>query len=207
MSYRRGANGERLTGFECWMANEINTKAGPASGCTKPCSGNGAETCGGPDRMNLYEYVPKSADDGTTDPDSSSTCTAVVAPAWALGCTLRGFNVPAGEHPTSTAADRAACASKCADANAGVSSCSSFIFDIGSSTCHLLAADAWAVVDQAAAKSDFKDFVLDDLACWSCAAEPPSRDDTSGMPVRRQRSLESMPDNELLSYRFLKIPM
>jgi len=40
--------------------NQLENGGGPApdgnAGCDMACSGNSAETCGGPDRLDLYSY-------------------------------------------------------------------------------------------------------------------------------------------------------
>ncbi|KAL7410783.1 glycosyl hydrolase family 71-domain-containing protein [Mrakia frigida] len=53
--------GYTLAGVEdytqCWCGNSLNSGAGiTATGCTAPCGGNAAQTCGGNNVMNLYNY-------------------------------------------------------------------------------------------------------------------------------------------------------
>lgn len=46
---------------ECWCGNAIINGGGPAPngnvGCNMPCKGNTAEICGGPDRLDVWQYV------------------------------------------------------------------------------------------------------------------------------------------------------
>ncbi|KAL6868806.1 hypothetical protein ACO1O0_000126 [Amphichorda felina] len=50
-------------GKQCWCGVSLNmgsTKT-PAKDCSNPCSGNGKQTCGGPDRLNVYGSKDSSA--------------------------------------------------------------------------------------------------------------------------------------------------
>ena len=165
------------------MGNELNEIAKPAdSGCNKLCVGNGAETCGGPDRMNLYHFAPASTDP-TTDP---SACTIVAKPAWSLGCQLRGFQPMTGQGglvqvieyrdvsggAPLVATSRADCASKCSEARAtnGDDACRSVMYSMADGSCYLLATDAWGAVDGAPSHGSlYQDYVLDDWGCFECA--------------------------------------
>ena len=43
---------------ECFCASSIGASGHPAtSGCDMPCTGSGTETCGGGDRLNIYQYT------------------------------------------------------------------------------------------------------------------------------------------------------
>ncbi|PVH72774.1 copper radical oxidase [Cadophora sp. DSE1049] len=45
-------------GGECYCDNSIKKYGAPASyGCTMACHGNAAELCGGPNRVNIYQYI------------------------------------------------------------------------------------------------------------------------------------------------------
>lgn len=56
------SNGFGISGVEysreCWCANAIATgSTAGQTGCTMPCSGNNAELCGGPNRLNMYNLT------------------------------------------------------------------------------------------------------------------------------------------------------
>jgi uncharacterized protein (DUF2141 family) len=72
---------------ECYCDNKLENYGGPASdgsvGCNMACNGNAAETCGGPDRLNMYSLVSggsstTSSVSGTSTIGSSSTTSVAV---------------------------------------------------------------------------------------------------------------------------------
>lgn len=69
---------KKLTGPDC--GNSLSNGGGPASdgnaGCDMACNGNPAETCGGPDRLNMYSYNGTTAVGSATGPSSAPTGTA-----------------------------------------------------------------------------------------------------------------------------------
>lgn len=60
---------------ECWCDNELRN-GGPApdgeAQCTMPCNGDPEQMCGGPDRLNLYQYVTATPTD-TATPTTAET--------------------------------------------------------------------------------------------------------------------------------------
>lgn len=61
---------------ECWCGNSIGGSGAPAStaDCNMPCTGDNTQSCGGPNRLNLYNYTgtppttpPPNNPPGTTD--------------------------------------------------------------------------------------------------------------------------------------------
>ncbi|KAJ3494780.1 hypothetical protein NLG97_g3855 [Lecanicillium saksenae] len=100
-------------GRECFCGNELKNWARPATfgGCTKTCSGNLTEYCGGSNRLNLYQnklrYKPPlttSLPTPTTTTDIGTTTTptacpnqpATIAKDWKLdGCYTEGNKVRA----------------------------------------------------------------------------------------------------------------
>lgn len=44
-------------GGECYCGNQLQagSVAAPSSDCSMACDGNAAETCGGPNRLNVYQ--------------------------------------------------------------------------------------------------------------------------------------------------------
>lgn len=78
---------------ECFCGNEIlNSGAPAASGCNMPCNGDASEMCGGPDRMNLWEWMgpdePEPTPTSTSTPPAGPTGpTSVPYPGWSkVGC-------------------------------------------------------------------------------------------------------------------------
>ncbi|KAE9367654.1 glycoside hydrolase family 55 protein [Stipitochalara longipes BDJ] len=70
---------------ECYCGNSIKYNNGPApdenAKCNMPCDGNPDETCGGPNRLNLYSLGAVNAPTGTLTPTTTSTHTSSVASA------------------------------------------------------------------------------------------------------------------------------
>ncbi|KAL1955708.1 hypothetical protein VTO42DRAFT_8180 [Malbranchea cinnamomea] len=80
---------------ECWCDNELRNGGGPApdgeAQCTMPCNGDPQQSCGGPDRLNLYQYIPavptattetavtSSTDVQTTETESAATTLTVTS--------------------------------------------------------------------------------------------------------------------------------
>ncbi|KAH8808680.1 glycosyl hydrolase catalytic core-domain-containing protein [Xylogone sp. PMI_703] len=60
-------------GGECYCGNSFQNGGGPApdgnAGCNMKCNGNAAETCGGPNRLNVYS----SSNSGSTGPTNPSS--------------------------------------------------------------------------------------------------------------------------------------
>jgi hypothetical protein len=75
------AEGFTLAGVEysgeCYCDNKLNNGGETATDgnaqCTMTCNGNPKEMCGGPNRLNLYQYIPPS----TTAKPTTTTTTAV----------------------------------------------------------------------------------------------------------------------------------
>jgi hypothetical protein len=137
----------------------------------------------------------------TTTPTDSSTptsttipsdCQAVPSPAWSLGCTIRAFNIPEGfltsfgSQVDEPALAREDCAAKCDSWNwyqmIGRDPCLSFVYTTNEvqgyegPSCFIYATDAWATIDLPDVQhgSQFKENVLDDLACFTgCPHAPP----------------------------------
>jgi hypothetical protein len=65
---------------ECYCDNQLENGGGPAPDgnalCDMSCNGNPSETCGGPNRLNLYSYVGGA----TSSPTAISTPTATPTP-------------------------------------------------------------------------------------------------------------------------------
>ena len=96
------AGGYTLAGVEyaqeCYCGNSFSNGGAQEpdmSGCNMPCAGNASEYCGGPNRLNVYDYnnqYPTSAIPtvvaATTSPTTSATSAATsAAVAWTyLGC-------------------------------------------------------------------------------------------------------------------------
>jgi hypothetical protein len=71
-------------GGECWCDSQIRNQGVPAtSGCTMTCNGNPQETCGGPNRLNMYQL-------GGTAPS------AVIASASASATAAGSTGIPTG---------------------------------------------------------------------------------------------------------------
>jgi hypothetical protein len=62
-------------GDECWCDNVIRGIGAPTSSsdCNMPCSGNASETCGGSNRINIYQLTPATTTNATTSVTSTST--------------------------------------------------------------------------------------------------------------------------------------
>ncbi|KAF2864815.1 glyoxal oxidase N-terminus-domain-containing protein [Massariosphaeria phaeospora] len=48
-------------GGECFCGNELLNGHGPEEGCDMPCNGDATQTCGGPNRINIFEFGLKAA--------------------------------------------------------------------------------------------------------------------------------------------------
>ncbi|PVH95878.1 copper radical oxidase [Periconia macrospinosa] len=89
-------------GGECYCDNAFRNGGGPApdgnTGCNMPCNGNAQEMCGGPDRLNMYQY----GDGATSTQAPSATATATAT----NGATSQTQSVPSSTSsslPTTTA--------------------------------------------------------------------------------------------------------
>ncbi|KAH7376045.1 WSC domain-containing protein [Plectosphaerella cucumerina] len=73
---------------ECYCGNTISNGGAPAvDGCNMLCNGNSTEYCGGPDRLNVYNFEGQFEPPSTTstvpeptDPDASASGTAPATP-------------------------------------------------------------------------------------------------------------------------------
>lgn len=83
------ASGYTIAGVEyasqCYCGNAFANNGAPApdgsAQCNMPCSGNAAQTCGGPDRLNVFFYAAGTAGTSSTNPPSTPTTTpTAVAP-------------------------------------------------------------------------------------------------------------------------------
>ncbi|KAB8297713.1 hypothetical protein EYC80_001520 [Monilinia laxa] len=63
-------------GSECYCDHEIENYGAPATGCTMACTGNSTEFCGGPGRLNAYNYTAT-----TLPPTPTPTTTSVSVPS------------------------------------------------------------------------------------------------------------------------------
>lgn len=109
-------------GGECYCDNVIRNN-GPASDgsaqCNMKCNGNATETCGGPDRLNMYKFFGGSAT--TTSNNVATTTTtpvssATLPPGWKYsGCYVDGANgrVMAYQQPDSNQQTIENCISTC----------------------------------------------------------------------------------------------
>ncbi|KAH7034935.1 uncharacterized protein B0I36DRAFT_381758 [Microdochium trichocladiopsis] len=62
---------------ECYCANDIMNGGQPATdGCNMKCNGNGTEYCGGPNRLNIYDYKGQYAAAHGITSSSTSTSTS-----------------------------------------------------------------------------------------------------------------------------------
>ncbi|KAF2021810.1 copper radical oxidase [Aaosphaeria arxii CBS 175.79] len=81
-------------GGECYCGNSFSNGGGPApdgnSGCNMPCNGNAQEMCGGPNRLNAYQY----GEDGSTTISPSGTPTTVSSVA--TSTTTARAEIPTG---------------------------------------------------------------------------------------------------------------
>lgn len=62
-------------GDECWCDNVIRGIGAPTSSsdCNMPCSGNASETCGGSNRINIYQLTPATTSNSTISVTATST--------------------------------------------------------------------------------------------------------------------------------------
>ncbi|KAF2815199.1 copper radical oxidase [Mytilinidion resinicola] len=93
-------------GGECYCGNEFSNDGGPApdgsAQCNKPCNGNAQETCGGPNRLNVFQVLggastTTTAASASATQAAASTSTKPVNTAlptgWAYkGCYIDGAN-------------------------------------------------------------------------------------------------------------------
>ncbi|KAK4237144.1 glyoxal oxidase [Achaetomium macrosporum] len=120
-------------GGECYCGNTIANGGAPASsGCSMTCNGNSTEFCGGPSRLNMYNYQ------GQYNPTATATTTAPGGPStsspppvitglpagWTYqGCWIDGKQGRILPHqiPDSQANSPAVCANACAAAGYSIS--------------------------------------------------------------------------------------
>ena len=75
-------------GGECYCDNSINNYGAPASdGCTMACHGNAAQTCGGPDRVNIYQFITFTASTTSSQMTSPSVINSLVSSGSELSST------------------------------------------------------------------------------------------------------------------------
>ncbi|CAP60434.1 uncharacterized protein PODANS_1_7300 [Podospora anserina S mat+] len=61
-------------GGECFCGNTISNGGAPAaSGCSMTCNGNTTEFCGGPSRLNVYNYQNQYTPSSTSSPPAAAT--------------------------------------------------------------------------------------------------------------------------------------
>ncbi|KAH8891648.1 glyoxal oxidase like protein [Thozetella sp. PMI_491] len=91
---------------ECYCGNTIANGGSLTTGCTMLCNGNSSEFCGGPSRMNVYDYqglynptaVPSTTTAGPTNPGGGVSSTALptatgLPTGWSYqGCYIDGAN-------------------------------------------------------------------------------------------------------------------
>ncbi|KAG2002470.1 hypothetical protein CC2G_004661 [Coprinopsis cinerea AmutBmut pab1-1] len=117
--------GYRLAGAEyaaeCFCGNFINQGAPVPDGqCNMPCAGNGSQLCGGPDRLNIYNYTgtalppgggvpggPQPVEEGLPEPWTYGGC-------WVDNANGRVFTHGMGTSPTQTVQT---CIAACQTAN------------------------------------------------------------------------------------------
>jgi hypothetical protein len=121
------ASGYILSGVEyageCYCDNTFKNGGGPApdgsTGCNMPCSGNAAEMCGGPNRLNMYSFgtVTSSVSASATSSSASASATATGLPTgWAYsGCYVDNANgrILATQRPDDPALTIESCVQAC----------------------------------------------------------------------------------------------
>ena len=82
-SHERREISADISSRQCYCGNVINTGSALVEGsqpsvtqCDMTCSGNPLEYCGGPDRLNMYQYETN----GTATVSTTATGTAAVSP-------------------------------------------------------------------------------------------------------------------------------
>lgn len=83
-------------GGECYCDTSLHNGGGPATdgsaGCDMACNGNSAETCGGPDRLNMYSYTAS----GTASATASGTGTSTTKPTSTTSSSPTVTGLPTG---------------------------------------------------------------------------------------------------------------
>ena len=150
------------------VLNQISSSA-DAGTCNRACAGNAAETCGGPDRLNLY--VTKSLAPPTTTPGGgydANGCkrTEGTFPPGADDpvCEVRGF--PVDLDGATTAASLSKCARMCSDDNG----CVVYAWSLSQQMCKLFrTGDVWdAVGTPTQGGRDWADLIVEDAGCYTC---------------------------------------
>ncbi|ORY19791.1 hypothetical protein BCR34DRAFT_595240 [Clohesyomyces aquaticus] len=117
-------------GGECYCGNSFVNGGGPApdgnTGCNMPCNGNAQETCGGPNRLNVYQFGdgPISSSSisvtatatGTTATSSTVPTSTSLPPGWSYqGCWVDGADgrVMNNQRPDSSQSTVESCISTC----------------------------------------------------------------------------------------------
>ncbi|MCJ1308832.1 hypothetical protein MMC25_002487 [Agyrium rufum] len=79
------SNGFRYAGLEyygeCFCGDSVNGPAAPETDCSYACTGNTSETCGGFDRVSIYQ-----------DPTFTQSDTTGTTDYMSLGCYSEGYN-------------------------------------------------------------------------------------------------------------------
>jgi hypothetical protein len=155
-------------GTECWYGSELDASATPASNpatCNQPCGGDGAEVCGGPNRLSLY----------VVDPDASfpykpDDCHRVNDVDYRYrACMVRGFPAPIASITRTMYPTLEQCAVYC---DTFRSFCNSFAFNVATRECTLYQETTWEVVAPLVGSVEYKNIFISDRQCWEC----PSRD-------------------------------
>ncbi len=158
-------------GSECWYGNDLNplaTAADPST-CNKPCAGNSAQTCGGPDRLNLYVAIAEQQDLDDLDspfPYEPDDCRRVENVNYNhRACLVRGFPAPTASITRTMYPTMEKCAVFCDDFS---SFCNSFSFNAATRECTLYQETTWEVVTPLTGSIAYKDIFISDRQCWVC---------------------------------------
>jgi hypothetical protein len=76
---------------ECYCDNSLHNGGGPAvdgnAGCDMACNGNSAETCGGPNRLDMYSYTASGTGSTSTTSQSGSSSSSTIGTTSTTGTT------------------------------------------------------------------------------------------------------------------------
>ncbi|KAH0543417.1 hypothetical protein FGG08_002275 [Glutinoglossum americanum] len=110
---------------ECYCDNALKNGGGPAPDgnalCNMACNGNTQETCGGPNRLDMYSFSGSTATPTSTTPTTSATATGTgtasgLPAGWAYkGCYIDGANgrILGTQRPDSAALTIESCIQAC----------------------------------------------------------------------------------------------
>ncbi|TDZ15423.1 WSC domain-containing protein [Colletotrichum orbiculare MAFF 240422] len=91
---------------ECWGGNALNAASVSAdsAGCNMRCKGDGSESCGGPDRLDLYSYspVPSAASSVVSSTASSAASSAASSGGSVSSTSSDSVSLTLSDHSSST---------------------------------------------------------------------------------------------------------